>query len=589
MCPMLRNAAMNPTYSTLWQWLTVPLAQASRRQRRTWLMLAFTLASLYGILTLRQAFSGDYVVQDDARQHVFWMYRWIDPTLFPEDLIADYFQSVAPLGYRLFYRTLTWMSLDPFWVSKVLPLGLGLVTTGYAYGLSLRLFPVPAAAFGATLLLNQVIWANDDIPSATPRAFVYPLLVAFLYYLLERPRSRFSIFACLVLIALQGLFYPQSVFLAAGVLILQLVRWQGRRLTFSRDRVDYGVVGAGLGVAIAILLPFALQTSAYGPVITLAEARELREFQPAGRSRFFDPNAWNFWIHGNRSGILPRTERLPPLLYGALLLPILQVFSGQFPLTRQIQPAARILGDLLLVSLFWFAMAHLTLFRLHLPSRYTQHSLRIVLCLAAAIALICGLDALLRWGAKSSRSLLASGGTALMAIALLAYPTYAYQFPGANYEQGTQPELYEFLIQQPPDIRVATLSMEADMIPSFAQRSVLVAPEYGIPYHMGYYTEFRNRAIALADAQYAPTLDPIQAAIREYNIDFWVVDTDAFSEAYLTETWVRQYPEFARETRRSMRRRQEPAALERAIAPCLVLETAAVQVLDAACLLEQPA
>ena len=59
--------------------------------------LGFAVFCCY--LALREGFSSQWVVQDDARQHVFWMLRYLDPQLFPDDLIADYFQSVAPVGY----------------------------------------------------------------------------------------------------------------------------------------------------------------------------------------------------------------------------------------------------------------------------------------------------------------------------------------------------------------------------------------------------------------------------------------------------------------------------------------------------------
>jgi hypothetical protein len=44
-------------------------------------------------------------VQDDARQHVFWMRRFLNSELFANDLITDHFQSIAPLGYAFFYRS----------------------------------------------------------------------------------------------------------------------------------------------------------------------------------------------------------------------------------------------------------------------------------------------------------------------------------------------------------------------------------------------------------------------------------------------------------------------------------------------------
>ena len=61
-------------------------------------MIAVLFALFFGGLAIAQAFNGDYIVQDDARQYVFWMQRWQDPDLFTNDLIADYFSSLAPAG-----------------------------------------------------------------------------------------------------------------------------------------------------------------------------------------------------------------------------------------------------------------------------------------------------------------------------------------------------------------------------------------------------------------------------------------------------------------------------------------------------------
>lgn len=79
------------------------IAPAARKSSvNFWLSLSFAFAIIYGLIALQKAFSNEYVIQDDARQHVFWMRRFIDPDLFPNDLIADYFQSVAPWGYSTF-------------------------------------------------------------------------------------------------------------------------------------------------------------------------------------------------------------------------------------------------------------------------------------------------------------------------------------------------------------------------------------------------------------------------------------------------------------------------------------------------------
>ncbi|MGK7894517.1 MAG: hypothetical protein AB4372_13050, partial [Xenococcus sp. (in: cyanobacteria)] len=139
------------------------------------LSLAFTF--VYAFLALKKALSGEYVIQDDARQHVFWMRRFLDSQLFPHDLIADYFQSVAPWGYSSLYRIMAWLGIDPVFLSKLLPLPLALLTTTYCFWFCLELLSLPITGFIAALLLNQNLWMQDGLVSATPKAFIYPIFL----------------------------------------------------------------------------------------------------------------------------------------------------------------------------------------------------------------------------------------------------------------------------------------------------------------------------------------------------------------------------------------------------------------------------
>ncbi|MEM9504455.1 MAG: hypothetical protein AAGA01_10925, partial [Cyanobacteria bacterium P01_E01_bin.43] len=70
-----------------------------------WYSLSLVFAVYYGYLVLHSSFGATYVVQDDARQHVFWMQRWLDPALLPDDFMADYFAYQAPPGYKLLYQS----------------------------------------------------------------------------------------------------------------------------------------------------------------------------------------------------------------------------------------------------------------------------------------------------------------------------------------------------------------------------------------------------------------------------------------------------------------------------------------------------
>ncbi|MDY6896774.1 MAG: hypothetical protein SWZ49_01680 [Cyanobacteriota bacterium] len=510
---------------------------------------------MYAILGLQQAFASEYVVQDDARQHVFWMLRFTDSELFPNDLIADYFQSVAPVGYSSLYRTISFFGIDPLFFNKLLPLILGLFTTGYCFGFSLQIIPLPFTGFLSTLLLNQNIWIKDDLISATPRAFTYPLLLAFLYYL-----SRKSLLPCLATIILLGLFYPQTVFICAGILILRLWDWSSnknnnsnnsknnKKFRFSPQKQDYIFCIFGLAAAFLVMLPYALKSSEFVPVITVAQAKQLPEFLPGGRSTFFNSDILTYFISG-RSGIFAPTLFAPVTLFFGLLLPFLMLFPAKFPLLNKVQKEIVILTQMLIVSVGMFVLAHILLFRLHLPGRYTAYSFRVILAVSAAIVLTVILEAIAS-NFKNNKSIyvyikrfLSLFFAAIITTALLFYyPVFIKKFPKTVYKTGDFPTLYQFFKQQPKDILIASTVAETNNLPAFTQRSILVGREYAIPYHLGYYNKFRQRVIDLTQAQYSDNLGDVKDFIQKYGVDFWLLESGTFTSEYMnTNSLLRQY------------------------------------------------
>lgn len=570
--PCLLISMIKRIYATLFS--------GSSRQTQIWFVASLMITLCYSMFAMRKAWTGVYLVQDDTRQHLFWMQRFLDPGLFPHDLIADYFQAVAPWGFATFYRLFAMVGVDPLWLSKILPVVLGAVATGYGFGVCLQLLPIPFAGFIAALLLNQVFWSHDDLASATPRAFMPLLFLAFLYYLM-----RWALLPCLATIVLEGLFYPQYVLVFAGILCLQslqTLQWQGGRLKLvSRDQ--YWFCLAGLGTAFLVMLPYALLASPYGPVITALEAKYLPDFYPQGRARFFLPDTWMFWMSGNRSGIFPTFR--PPLMGVGILLPLLLRLPRHFSLVRQVTTNVRVLPQIGIVALGLFVAAHALLFKLHLPSRYTAYTLRFVLVFAAALCLTLLLEAGLRWlyqSASSAQQVLVWSVSACFGITVLLYPTYANGFPNIGYERGKAAALYEFLQQQPKDILVASLLEEASNLPTFAQRSVLVAPEYAVPYHVGYASQFRQRAVDLIQAQYTRDVRQLRQFIQAYKVDFWLIDQTSFNAAALEKKWIRQYPEALASAQNTLQ--QGKPILQRRSSQCTVLQDRNWQLLQADCL-----
>lgn len=574
----------------------------TRSQTLFWLGLSLAIAAMLGIMQMQKAFGAEYVVQDDVRQHVFWMQRFLDPALFPNDLIADYFQSVAPWGFTTLYHLAAQIGLDPAWFNKILPIFIWLVTTAYCFGATLQILPVPAAGFLAATLLNFSTFQADDILSATPRAFTYPLFVAFLYYLLRR-----SPLPCWLAIGLQGVFYPQIMLVSAGVLVLRLIHWQQWRPHLQGDRQDWLLSGVGLGIAGAASLFYLLGgANEFGPVLSVPEAKQMAEFWDDGRTTFFTNNPFDYWLLGSRSGLLPRLSRIlkPLVILSGLFLPKLLTSPDRFPLGQFVTPRVRSLTDILFASLGLFLAAHLLLFKLHHPSRYTQHSVRVVLAISAGVALVILLDALFQWANRppdprpqTRRRLIAWGTTLSLGLYLLLFPIgvpiqqslpfLEPLFPSRTlpaYVYGEYPAIYKFFAQQPKDTLVASLSKEVSNIPSFSRRSILSGWEYGIPYHKGYYDEFKARSRALYIAQYSPDPALVQQFTNQYGVDFWLLERDAFTPQKMQKPWGQQFPNDLNTALATQQQGQSPV-LQQAIARCTTFQNERFVILPADCVI----
>lgn len=554
-----------------------------------WLGASLAYAAYCATLGLRQAFAGPYVTQRDAHEQLSWMRRFLDPGLFPNDLIADYFQSRSPPGFTVIYWLAAQAGIDPMDFNKVVPLLLGLALTVFGFRLSLLFFPHPIAGFISMVLLNQHLWMKDDLASATPRAFVFPLLLAFLYFWIRR-----SIAACGLLVLLQGLIYPPGALLMVCALGLGLLN-PSRRFPWlfgsSHDVLLLGVCGlAGLAAAGSYLLG----RGDYGPLFTADEARRMIEFGPGGRTQFFVDDARQFWLWGERSGLMPPPWG-PPLLWSALALPLLVRLRHRFPLAGEVRSVRPLLA-VVLASGALFLLAHAMLFRLYLPNRYSQFSLAVVAAIAAGMALTIILGALARWAGDSKS--FARGRVGLVASLVVAVSLWMFlypltlprgSFPGSRYSQGRSPELYSFLAQQPRDTVVASLSEEVNVLPALARVRIVTGRGYAYAYDRGYYGQIRQRTEALIRAQYSPEATVLSEFIRRHGVSYFLVDQGAFTPRYISANpWVRQFQPAAQEAQ---------AALEAGAIPflanhhdaCSVLASPNWALIDAGCVRRQVA
>ncbi len=568
-----------------WRWhswfqpIDPPITIADRRTIG-WLLLSSVIPLYFGGLTWLHSVSQPYIVQDDARQHVVFLERLWDPQLFPKDPIADYFQAVAPVGYKTLYGLVAHLGISPIDLAKILPLILGLIATVYLFGISLQLLPVPINGVLAVLIFNQQIWLDDSLTSATPRAFIYPIFTAFLYYLIRR-----SFFPCLMTIGLQGLFFPQLVFVQILILFLQLFRQQ-------KHRFNLQLAISGILIASIVLLPYAVNRSGYGAAITLEQMKAMPEYGLGGRNEYFGVSFWQFWLFGN-SGL--RIPWFPSLSLIGLSLP--WIWRSQLPLIQRISGEVKQLLHVLLASLVMYGLAHLLLLKLHFPSRYTYHTLRIILPIAAAIVLTTLLETSWRWlqqkqqfSNREKGRIGAIVGLILIVMIVPAIPPLFYQFQG--WVVGEAPAIYQYLLKQPEQVRIASIAPEANNIPAFANRSTLVGREFALPHHPSYYQSFQPRVIELLHGLYSTESTKLIQLIDRYRIDFLLIEQDFMQPDYLQQDWL-VHSSFRAEVEEIIHRLSinELPIIAHWIRNCTVASTVtsteSLSLIDAACIKQQ--
>jgi hypothetical protein len=183
-------------------------------------------------------------------------------------------------------------------------------------------------------------------------------------------------------------------------------------------------------------------------------------------------------------------------------------------------------------------LAHLMLFRLHLPSRYVQWSLPLVLAVAAGLALaILSAEATARFRPAWRGSLAAAlalvfgGGVAL-------YPGRYH----SNFIRDEHPAITAHLRAQPKGVVVAAPPRAAGSLAALSGRPTLVGREYAVAYHLGYYGEVGRRTRDLIDAYYDEGTTQLAALVERYGVDFFLVDDAAFDATTSRRMWGRFEP-----------------------------------------------
>ncbi len=483
-----------------------------------WLPLA--AAGLLGVVWLVLAFAEPFSIQDDARQHVAWFEAMRDPRLFQGDFIAAFFVGSNTPIYKALYWLPAQLGVSPLLMAKLYPVLLTLLTAWLTWRFLLTTgIGGLAAALGAVLFV-QGIWLSDDIASATARAFSWPMLMAVL--VCWREKRPWAGAACGVLLAL---LYPTAAVFAGGLIgLMCLVGLRERPASFRHVLAGWtspAIVVAGLFAGALAALVMGTGSG----IVSLAEARQMAEFQQGGRTAFFVSDPVKFWLLAKRSGALPE-----PVLRHVVMLVLVVLAALRW---KRLPADVRSLGlSSIAVGLILWAAAHLLLFKLYLPGRYPLIGERIAFAVLAGGALAVWLPQ--TWGPLQRRL-----GQGLVA-ALVALPLLALLVPPRVLGLISVPEapgLMRVLAQTPPDTLVAGLSPDLDNVPAAAKRRVLTAREYHLPYDVNYVDAMRLRLADTVSAVFAPGPEGVRTLVQRYGVTHILIDKSEVTPSGAQQSW----------------------------------------------------
>ncbi|MGH7628529.1 MAG: hypothetical protein ACREOF_03925 [Gemmatimonadales bacterium] len=470
--------------------------------------LRFSAAACVGIAVV--LWMGPFLVRrdlfnGDAAHHVFWLYRYADPSLFPRDLSIGYFASVSPWGYRAFYAALV-PFVDALLAAEVVSVFLLLVSGVLAWHLGKSLVPEnrPLAGLLACATMLLLLPVRDLLPAmGLERAFALPITLLCLWALVAR---RYAWVGLSWLAA--ALFYPiivPGLGLTGGIVLLA---------DFARERrlPPYSWWNAALGcAAMAIVLLGAGTPDGVGPMVTYEQARTMPEFSPRGRQELFGTTWTGYWFTHHRTGLGWSPRRLLTIA-AAVLAAVLSGGSALIP-----RPA----WALVLTGASLWAAARLWLFHLYLPERHLRWAMAafvVVAFTAAGWAIVSTVSRRARLGPVAMgrvRWAIALAAPLVVLRALLPSATRAWQTPvDLDLERA-----YAFLASLPTEAVVAAHPDLADYVPVRTRHSVLASTEGAHAYMVGYYARVRPRIEASLRAAYATSWRELDDVLTPYGVD----------------------------------------------------------------------
>ncbi|MHC1790739.1 hypothetical protein [Solidesulfovibrio sp.] len=485
-------------------------------RRSDWLLVALCSLVVF-VLAHRLGLVSPYVVNDDVRQQLFWMARWLDPALYPPDFLSEYAAAYVPAGVKaLYFGAAAGFGLDPLAFSKLLTGALFVVLALALYGLGATL-EGPVLGWFAAAMAWSMPYFLKNISGGLSRAFAGPLLALFLLAWMRRSGRGMA-----WVLLLEAAAIPYIAILCAGCACLDalLARLTDRPAAPFPSRPGHGLVLAAAGVAV-FAMNHDLAAKGYGPLAGRAVLAAGPEFTAAGRldlyplpNPFLDLLYWPF----EGIGLFLEWGLVPGIVSLAVLAPVLWLGARRAP-WRELAAKARPAAMLLAGSLGLYVLARAIALALFVPDRYISYTINLLYALLLAVCLRHALAGLL------------SRPGAAVGLILLAVGFGSWRLTGVGlYDYRPDAPLYAAVAALPRDAVLAGNARDMDNVLTFGRRNVVATFELAHPWSTGAWKVMLPRLAHQAEAYYAKDPTTVREFARVYDVD-WMVVREADYEA----------------------------------------------------------
>jgi hypothetical protein len=442
-----------------------------------------------------------HLLEWDACGQLLPTYRYHGTGVFRGDINVELRHAMTTPLWNLYYWAGTFFTSANV-LSKLLPFALFVFTLWQGFRLGRRL---GGAALGAAIVIVLVhhfgLW--DRMLGTNPRAFAFPLVIAFLRYATEGAERR-----TLATLVLQAAAYPTSFlccFPAYGLLLLRRrERWPWIR---------YVVAGA-----VATVIVFGHQatwSSQVGRPINVAK-HGMEQFPLKTFGTSVADTAHDFYVESGKP-LSPKVHRWKGQagreISWAVVATLLLVAIPRLRRMPLVWPA------LIATSVFAFFISRAFALRLHLPERMLEFTFPSLFLLGVP---------LLAWLAFERELKEWAGHAAAIVVTLLFLGLWGNGIPSGQLLKNWKAEVtpvVKFAATLPKDAHLAQKAWPASFVQTFAKRTMLFSYMTNVGFFDKYNAEMDARIAGFYDAYYAAHLEPLKALAAKYQLTHVIVDT----------------------------------------------------------------